>query len=105
ITVAEPIVERKRKGRQVMRSVRCDAPAQSLGKIGETPPANAGLSIGRDIRRDDVPERGVEGAPAGVRRAAIFAVGMTLVATRRRGEIGAGRGGVGPGWGPGRPPR
>jgi hypothetical protein len=91
IALAQPVVEEKRKNRQVMRVVRRNAPAQRTAEICRAPAADAGCSVGGDVGRDDrAPFRG-EDAAAGIRLAVVPGIGMALIAACARGQIGAAR--------------
>jgi len=91
IAVTQAVVEGNRESRQIMRIIGCDPRAQRSGEIGKTPSADAGLSVGCDVGREDGSERCFESTAARVRATAVLGVGVALIATCRRGQVGAAR--------------
>ena len=60
-------------------------------EIGLAPSANPVRFVRCDVGRDDRAELGRHRPPAGIGQAAVLAVGVALIATRRRGKIGTAR--------------
>src|SRR5271154_209216 len=91
IAHAEAVVIREREGRQIMRSVRSDAPAHCPGEIGGPPSTDPSVRIGGDVWRYQAPKSRLDGPAAGIGSAPVLAVGVTLAAAGGGSKIGASR--------------